>query len=88
MMDAYISCISICPILIQVYNATKEKKGVSKHNTFLYKKNEKAESRLVLPSTFEMKSKYYIEARIKEAHDAMPHGRLEKTLIGLILWLR
>jgi len=46
----------------------------------LYKKNEKGEWRLVLPSTFDMNGKNYLEAAIKEAHDATAHRGVEKTL--------
>jgi len=46
----------------------------------LYKKNEKGEWRLVLPSTFNMNGKNYLEDAIKEAHDATAHGGVEKTL--------
>jgi len=41
MRDAYIACIRICPMWSQLYNAPEGKKGVSKENGFLYKKNEK-----------------------------------------------
>jgi len=64
----------------QLYNAPEWKKGVSKDNGFLYKKNEKGEWRLVLPSMFDMKPKNYLEDSIKEAHDATAHGGVEKTL--------
>jgi len=80
MRDAYIACIRIWPIWSQHYNAPEGKQGVSKDNGFLYKKNEKGEWRLVLPSTFDMNGKNYLEDANKEAHDAMPHGRVEKTL--------
>jgi len=46
----------------------------------LYKKNEKGEWRLVLPSRFDMNGKNYLKYAIKEAHDATAHGRVEKTL--------
>jgi len=49
-------------------------------NGFLYKQNEKGEWRLVLPGTFYMNSKDYLEATIKEANYATAHGRVEKTL--------
>ena len=78
--DAYIACIRICPRWSQLYNAPEGKKGVSKDNGFLYKKNEKGEWRLVLPSTFNMNGKNYLEDAIKEAHDATAHGGVEKTL--------
>ena len=45
MRDAYIACIGICPMWGQLYNAPEGKKGVSKENEFLYKKNEKGEWR-------------------------------------------
>jgi len=64
----------------KLYNAPEGKKGVSKYNGFLYKKNEKGEWRLVLPSTFDMNSKNYLEHAIKDAHDATAHGGVEKTL--------
>jgi len=67
----------------QPYNAPEGKKGVSKDNGFLYKKNEKGEWCLVLPSTFDMNSMNYLEAAIKEAHDAIAHGGVEKTLTWL-----
>jgi len=54
MRDSYITCIRICPIWSQLYNAPEGKKGVSKDNGFLYKKNKKGEWRLVLPSMFDM----------------------------------
>jgi len=54
MRDAYIACIRIYPMWSQLYNAPEGKKGVSKDNGFLYKKYEKGEWRLVLPSTFVM----------------------------------
>jgi len=80
MRDAYIVCIRIWPLWSQLYNAPEGKKGVSKDNGFLYKKNVKGEWRLVLPSTFDMNSKNYLEDAIKEAHDATPYGGVEKTL--------
>jgi len=80
MRDAYITCIRICPMLSQLYNAPEGKKGVSKNNGFFNKKNENGEWRLVLPSTFDMNSKYYLEDAIKEAHDAMAQCGVEKTL--------
>jgi len=64
MRDAHIACIRICPMWSQLYNALQGKKGVSKDNGFLYKKNEKGEWRLVLPSTFDMNGKNYLEAAI------------------------
>jgi len=39
MRNAYIACIRICPMWSQLYNAPEGKKGVSKDNGFLYKKN-------------------------------------------------
>jgi len=80
MRDAYIACIRICPMWSQIYNAPEGEKGVSKDNGFLYKKNEKGEWRLDLPSTFNMNGKNYIKDVIKEAHDATAHGRVEKIL--------
>jgi len=80
MRDAYIACIRICHMRSQLYNAPDVKKGVSKNNGFLYKKNEKGEWRLVLPSTFDMNCKNYLEDTSKEAHDATAHGRVEKRL--------
>jgi len=80
MRDAYIACIRICPIGSQLYNASEGKKGVSKGNGFLYKKNEEGEWRLVLPSTFELNGKNYLKAAIKEAHIATAYGGFEKTL--------
>jgi len=53
---------------------------VSNDNGFLYKKNEKGEWSLGLPSTFDMNGKNYLEDAIKEAHDATAHGGVEKTL--------
>jgi len=41
MRDAYIACIRICLMWSQLYNAAEGKKGVSKDNEFLHKKNEK-----------------------------------------------
>jgi len=83
MRDAYIECIRICPMWSQLYNAPEGKKGVSKDNGFLYKKNEKGEWRLVLPSTFDMNGTNYLEDAGKETHDATAHGAIEKTLKGL-----
>jgi len=80
MRDPYIACIRICPMWSQLYNAPEGKKGVSKDNGFLYKTNEKVERRLVLPSTFDMNGKNYLEDAIKEAHDATAYGGVEKTL--------
>jgi len=80
MRNAYIACIRICPMWSQLYNAPEGNKGVSKDNGFLYKKNEKGEWRLVLPSTFDMNGKNYLEDAIREAHDATAHGGVEKTL--------
>ena len=80
MRDAYIACIRICPIWSQRYNAPQGKKGISKDNGYLYKKNEKGECRLVLPSTFNMNYSNWLQAAIKEAHDATAHGGVEKTL--------
>jgi len=79
MRDAYITCIRISLMWSQLYNPAKGNKGVSKDDGFLYKKNEKGEWRLVLPSTFDINSKNYLEAAIKEAHDATAHGGVEKT---------
>jgi len=79
MRDAYIACIRICPMWSQLHNPPEGKKGVSKDNGFLYKKNEKGEWRLVLPSTFDMNGKNYLENAIKDAHDATAHGGVEKT---------
>jgi len=80
MRDAYIACIRICPMWSQQYNALQGKKGVSKENGFLYKKNEKGEWRLVLPSMFDLNGKNYLETAIKKAHDATAHSGVEKTL--------
>jgi len=78
--DAYIAWIRICPMWSQLYNILEGKKGVSKDNGFLYKKNGKGEWRLVLPSTFDINGKNYLEDAIKEAHDASARGGIEKTL--------
>ena len=43
MRDAYITCIRICPIWSQLCNAPQGKKGISKDNGCLYKKNKKGE---------------------------------------------
>ena len=43
MRDAYMACIWICPRWSQLYNTPEGKKGVTKDNGFLYKKNEKGE---------------------------------------------
>jgi len=43
MNDAYIACNRICPMWNQLYHALQGKKGVSKDNGFLYKKNDKGE---------------------------------------------
>jgi len=80
MRDAHIACIRICPRWSQLYNAPEGKKALSKENGFLYKQNDKGEWRLVLPSTFDMNGKNYLEPAIKGAHDAMAHGEVEKTL--------
>jgi len=80
MRDAYIACIRICPMWSQLYNAPERKEGVSKDSGFLYKKNEKGEWRLGLPSTFNLNGKNYLEAVFKEAHDATTHGGVKKTL--------
>jgi len=80
MRDDYIACIRICPMWRQLYNALEGKKGVSKDNGFLYKKNEKGEWRLVLPSTFHMNGKNYLEDAINEPYNATAHGGVEKTL--------
>jgi len=80
MRDANIACITICPMWSQLFNAHEGRRGVSKDNEFLYKENEKGEWRLVLPSTFDMNGKNYLEATIKEALDATAHGGVEKTL--------
>ena len=83
MRHAYIAWITISPMWSQLYNAREGKKGVSKDNGFLYKKNEIEEWRLALPSTFDMNSKNYLEDAIKEAHLATAHGRVDKTLKSL-----
>jgi len=80
MRDAYITYIRICPIWSQLYNTPEGKKGLSKDNRFLCKKNEKGEWRQVFISTFDMNGKNYLEDAIKEAHDATAHGGVEKTL--------
>jgi len=54
MRDTYIACIRICLMWSQLYNAPEGKKGVSKDNGFLYKKNEKGDWSLALPSMFDM----------------------------------
>jgi len=72
--DAYIACIRICPMWRQLYTAPEGKKGVSKDNAFLYKKNEKGQWRFVLPRTLDMRGKNYLEEASKEAHDATAHG--------------
>jgi len=56
------------------------KKGVSKDNGFLHKKHEKGEWRLILRTKFDMNGKNYLEATIKEAHEATGPGRVEKIL--------
>jgi len=61
MREAYIACIRIYLMWSQLYNAPEGKKGESKDNRFLYKKNEKGELRLVLPNTFYMNGKNYFE---------------------------
>ena len=43
MVAAYIACIRICPKWSQLYNALEGKKGVSKDNGFLCKRNNKGE---------------------------------------------
>jgi len=63
----------------QLFNALEGKKRVSKDNGFLYEKNKKGEWRLVLPTTFDMNGKNYLEATIKEAYDAMVHGGVENV---------
>jgi len=78
--DAYVISIRICPIWSQLYNAPQGKKGISKDNRFLYKKNKNGEWKLFLPSIFYMHSKNYLEGAIKEAHNSTAHDRVEKTL--------
>jgi len=80
MRNAYIACIRIYPMWSQLHNAPQGKKGVNKDNGFLSKQNEKGEWRLVLPSTFDMNGKNYLEAATKEAHDATAYGGVEKML--------
>jgi len=80
MRDAYIACIHICPIWSQLNNTPQGKKGITKDNRFLYQKHERREWRLVLPSTFTLNGKNYVETAIKEAHYATVHGGVEKTL--------
>jgi len=80
MRNIYITCIRICPMWSQLYNAPQGKKELSTDTGFLYKKKEKGEWRLVLASTFEMNGKKYLEAIIKQAHDATAHAGVEKTL--------
>jgi len=78
--DTYITCIRICPMWSQLYNTSEGKKAVSKDNGLLYKKNEKGEWRLVLPTTFYLNGRNYLEHAIKEAHDATAHVGVEKML--------
>jgi len=80
MKDAYIKCIRICPMWSQLYNAPEGKKGVSKDNRLLYKKNEKGEWGLVLLRTFDMNGRNYLEEASKDTHDATAQGGFEKTL--------
>jgi len=80
MRDVYIVCIRICLMWSQLYNVPQGKKGVSKDNGFLYKKNERGAYRLVLARTFNLNSKNNLETAINEAHDATAHGGVEKTL--------
>jgi len=56
------------------------KKGVSKDNGFLYKKNNERRMEASFPSTFNMNGKNYLEDAIKEAHDATVHSGVEKRL--------
>jgi len=51
---------------------------VTKDNGFLGKENKKGEWRLVLPSTYDMNGKNYLEGIIKEVYDVMVHNRVEK----------
>jgi len=66
MRDVYIASIRICPMWSQLYNAPEGKKGVSKNNKLLNKKNEKGEWSLVLPRTVDMNGKNYLEDAIKD----------------------
>jgi len=54
MRDAYIASIRICHMGSQLYNASEGTNGASRDNGLLYKKNEKEEWRLVLPSPFDL----------------------------------
>jgi len=80
MKDSYITCIMICHMWSQLYNAPEGKKVVGKDNGILFKKNNKGERRLVLPSTFDMNGKNSLEDAIKQAYNAMAHGEVEKIL--------
>ncbi|HEY4153194.1 MAG TPA: hypothetical protein VGM38_07715, partial [Pseudolysinimonas sp.] len=42
--------------------------------------NDKGEWRMILPSSFHMNGKNYLEIGIKEAHDTIAHGGFENTL--------
>ena len=52
-------------------------------NRFLYVQNMKQEWSLVLPGTFNVKGKNFLEIVIMDSHAATAHGRIEKTMNAL-----
>ena len=52
-------------------------------NRFLYVQNLNKQWRLVLPSTFNMEGKNFLEIAIAENHAATARGRIEKTMKAL-----
>jgi len=78
MRDTYIACTRICTMWSQLYNAPERKKGVSKDNGFLCRKNEKEDWGLALLSTFDKNGKNYFEEAINKANDATAHSGIGK----------
>ena len=81
MKEAYQACIKVYPVWKYIYAAPeKSRKTIQHRNGFLYIHNLKKQLRLVLPTTFNVKSKNFLEIAFAEAHVTTAHGGIWKTI--------
>ena len=74
-------CIKVCPIWKDIYIVPEKSWMNMKHgNGFLYVQNLNKQCRLVLPRTFNVEDKKFLEMVIAEAHAVTVHGGIKKIM--------
>ena len=82
--EAYQACIKVCSIWKDIYTGPEMSSKNMKHrNVFLCLQNLNKQWRLVLPSTFNVEGKNFLEIAKAEAHAVTAYGGIEKTIKAL-----